>query len=295
MAPQTCSSSARPARARAPRRRGSRPRSACRTSRPATCCARTCATARSSAQRAKAFMDAGELVPDSLVIEMLEATASRSPTPPAGSCSTASRATSPRPRRSTPSSPRRGRSIGALLVLDVPEEEVVRRISGRLVCPNGHTFHETANPPADARRLRRLRRRRSPAAPTTSPTSCAAATATSTSRRPSPCAATTAPRGVPELAVDGVGTTRRGLRAPAARARRLVIERKSSREIAKQAQAGAIVAETLAICATTAQPGRDDRASSTASPSATSAGAAARRRSRATAASPARSARRRTT
>src|SRR5262249_40605223 len=43
---------------------------------------------------------------------------------------------------------RHDRKIDGLLVLDVGEEEIVRRISGRLVCRNGHTWHATFNPPA---------------------------------------------------------------------------------------------------------------------------------------------------
>jgi adenylate kinase len=97
-------------------------------------------------RRAKAYMDAGELVPDSLVIEMLEA---RLADPDAASGflldgfpRNVAQAEALDARLAAA-----GRAIGALLVLDVPEDEVVRRISGRLVCPNGHTFHETANPP----------------------------------------------------------------------------------------------------------------------------------------------------
>jgi adenylate kinase len=45
---------------------------------------------------------------------------------------------------------RHRRKIEGLLVLDVDEEEIVRRISGRLVCPNGHTWHATFTPPAVA-------------------------------------------------------------------------------------------------------------------------------------------------
>jgi adenylate kinase len=38
------------------------------------------------------------------------------------------------------------RLTGALLI-DVPENEVVRRLSGRRVCPNGHVYHVEFNPP----------------------------------------------------------------------------------------------------------------------------------------------------
>jgi adenylate kinase len=96
--------------------------------------------------RAKAFMERGELVPDDLVVDMLEA---RLAEPDAaggflldGFPRNVAQAEALDARLAAAA-----RRVGALLVLDVPEDEVVRRISGRLVCANGHTFHETANPP----------------------------------------------------------------------------------------------------------------------------------------------------
>jgi adenylate kinase len=43
----------------------------------------------------------------------------------------------------------RGRAVSALLVLEVPEDELVRRITGRLVCrAASHPYHESDRPPA---------------------------------------------------------------------------------------------------------------------------------------------------
>ncbi len=39
------------------------------------------------------------------------------------------------------------RSLSAVLLIDVPEDEVVRRLSGRRVCPQGHVYHVEHNPP----------------------------------------------------------------------------------------------------------------------------------------------------
>ena len=39
------------------------------------------------------------------------------------------------------------RRLTAALLIDAPEDEVVRRLSGRRVCPNGHTYHIEHNPP----------------------------------------------------------------------------------------------------------------------------------------------------
>jgi adenylate kinase len=41
----------------------------------------------------------------------------------------------------------RGRELSAVLLIDVPEEDLVRRISGRRVCENGHVYHVEHNPP----------------------------------------------------------------------------------------------------------------------------------------------------
>jgi adenylate kinase len=42
-----------------------------------------------------------------------------------------------------------GRALTAVLLIDVPDEEVVRRLSGRRICPNGHVFHLEFDPPKD--------------------------------------------------------------------------------------------------------------------------------------------------
>ena len=39
------------------------------------------------------------------------------------------------------------RALSAVLLIDVPEDELVRRLSGRRVCPNGHTYHLEHHPP----------------------------------------------------------------------------------------------------------------------------------------------------
>ena len=40
-----------------------------------------------------------------------------------------------------------GRKLTAAIFIDVPEEEVVRRLSGRRTCPNGHIWHVDFDPP----------------------------------------------------------------------------------------------------------------------------------------------------
>ena len=43
-----------------------------------------------------------------------------------------------------------GRALTAVLLIDVPDEEVVRRLSGRRICPKGHVFHMEFDPPKEA-------------------------------------------------------------------------------------------------------------------------------------------------
>lgn len=40
-----------------------------------------------------------------------------------------------------------GRKLTATLLIDVPEEEVIRRLGGRRTCSNGHIFHVDFDPP----------------------------------------------------------------------------------------------------------------------------------------------------
>ena len=96
--------------------------------------------------RADAYMQAGELVPDELVVSML---ADRIARPDAAEGfvldgfprNLAQAAALDRMLEGA------GRTIDALLVLEVPEDEIVRRISGRLVSSAGRVYHELYNPP----------------------------------------------------------------------------------------------------------------------------------------------------
>jgi adenylate kinase len=42
-----------------------------------------------------------------------------------------------------------GRALTAVLLIDVSDEEVVRRLSGRRICPKGHVFHMDFDPPKE--------------------------------------------------------------------------------------------------------------------------------------------------
>ncbi len=95
---------------------------------------------------AKGYMDAGELVPDDLVVRML---GERIGEPDAASGFLLDGF----PRNVAQAIAldqmltERGRPLDCVLVLDVAEAEVVRRISGRLVATNGRIYHELYDPP----------------------------------------------------------------------------------------------------------------------------------------------------
>ena len=55
---------------------------------------------------------------------------------------------SSRPRRWRSSSSEMGRRVTAALLIDVPDEEVIRRLSGRRMCvKSGHSYHVEFDPP----------------------------------------------------------------------------------------------------------------------------------------------------
>ena len=98
-------------------------------------------------KEAKEYMDRGDLVPDDLICRVIM---ERIDTPEAedgflldgfprtvGQADVLDRALE-----------RRGRELTAALLIDVPDEEVVRRLSGRRICvKNGHLYHVEFDPP----------------------------------------------------------------------------------------------------------------------------------------------------
>ena len=95
---------------------------------------------------AKGYMDAGDLVPDELVVRML---GDRLAEPDA----VTGFLLDGFPRNVAQADAldamlaERGSPLDCVLVLDVSEEEVVKRISGRLTAQNGRVYHELYDPP----------------------------------------------------------------------------------------------------------------------------------------------------
>jgi adenylate kinase len=99
-------------------------------------------------KEAKAYMDRGELVPDELIIAVILDRLGEQDTSD-GFLLDGFPRTDAQARALDEALRKVDRRLTAALLIDVPEDEIVRRLSGRRVCPNGHTYHVEHNPPKD--------------------------------------------------------------------------------------------------------------------------------------------------
>lgn len=96
---------------------------------------------------AKAFMDAGELVPDAVIFGLVKS-ALASPAAEAGAIFDGFPRNVPQAQKLEEILEEMGRTLGAVVVIDVPEEVLVRRMSGRRTDPEtGNVYHVEHNPP----------------------------------------------------------------------------------------------------------------------------------------------------
>ena len=98
---------------------------------------------------AKEYMDRGDLVPDEVIIgviaERLEDEEAAD-----GFILDGFPRTVPQAEALDAELEKLGRSLTAVLLIDVPQEEVVRRLGGRRTCvENGHVFHVEFDPPKE--------------------------------------------------------------------------------------------------------------------------------------------------
>jgi len=96
---------------------------------------------------ARRFMDAGRLVPDEITVRLLLERLARADAAQGvildGFPRTAVQAAALDAALAD-----RGARVGAAVLVDVPAEELVRRMSGRWICrANGHPYHEVSSPP----------------------------------------------------------------------------------------------------------------------------------------------------
>jgi adenylate kinase len=97
--------------------------------------------------KAKQFMDAGDLVPDDLIVAMA-AQRLREADAQDGFILDGFPRTIEQARTLDRQLKEQGRHVTAAILIDVPAEEVVRRLSGRRVCAkNGHNYHVEFDPP----------------------------------------------------------------------------------------------------------------------------------------------------
>jgi adenylate kinase len=96
---------------------------------------------------AKQYMDAGDLVPDGVIVgviaEALDSDEARD-----GFILDGFPRTTPQAEALDAKLSELGRAVTAVLLIDVSDEEVIRRLGGRRTCvANGHVFHVDFNPP----------------------------------------------------------------------------------------------------------------------------------------------------
>jgi adenylate kinase len=97
---------------------------------------------------AKAYMDAGQLVPDGVTIRMLEERLGQ-PDAARGAILDGFPRTGVQAVALDRFLEGHGTQVGAALLIDVPAEDLVDRLSGRMVCQAaGHPYHRHVNPPA---------------------------------------------------------------------------------------------------------------------------------------------------
>jgi adenylate kinase len=98
-------------------------------------------------RKAKEYMDAGELVPDDLICAVIEERLD-SGEADEGFLLDGFPRTIGQAEMLEEALAKRDRSLTAVLLIDAPDEEVVRRLSGRRTCvKNGHVYHVEFDPP----------------------------------------------------------------------------------------------------------------------------------------------------
>lgn len=99
--------------------------------------------------KAKELMDRGELVPDDVMIPMVQ-NRLRQPDARVGFILDGFPRTVPQARALDRSMKELDKTFNRVLYLKVPTPELIKRLSGRLVCPHcGRTFHHEVNPPGE--------------------------------------------------------------------------------------------------------------------------------------------------
>jgi adenylate kinase len=99
-------------------------------------------------KEAKAYMDRGELVPDEVIIGVILDRLAEQDTAD-GFLLDGFPRTDTQAEALDEALAKVDRRLTAALLIDVPEDDIVRRLSGRRVCPQGHVYHVEHNPPKE--------------------------------------------------------------------------------------------------------------------------------------------------
>jgi adenylate kinase len=98
-------------------------------------------------EQARAYMDRGELVPDDITIRMVTGHLD-TPETAAGVILDGFPRTAAQAAALDETLRHRGEAVSRAVVIDVPEEELVRRLGDRWTCPTCHTtYHDQHDPP----------------------------------------------------------------------------------------------------------------------------------------------------
>ncbi len=97
---------------------------------------------------AKKYMDAGKLVPDSLLIDIIKDRLAK-PDVKAGWMLDGYPRTIPQAEALDKILPTIGQKIDVVLNIDVPDQELIKRVTGRRMCKCGTTYHVQFNPPKE--------------------------------------------------------------------------------------------------------------------------------------------------
>jgi adenylate kinase len=99
-------------------------------------------------KEAKRYVEAGELVPDDIIVRVVAERIDRDDAQD-GFVLDGFPRTIPQAEALERKLDDMGRRITAVLLIEAPDEEVIKRISGRRICPEGHVYHVDFHPPKD--------------------------------------------------------------------------------------------------------------------------------------------------
>jgi adenylate kinase len=97
-------------------------------------------------REAKGYMDRGDLVPDEVIIGVILERVG-DPSCADGFLLDGFPRTTAQAEALESELDDLGRRITATLLIEVPDDELVRRLAGRRICPQGHVYHVDFNPP----------------------------------------------------------------------------------------------------------------------------------------------------